>query len=205
MPLVTDHAEECSTRTACIAAVAKLLGASYELLRHRANEVEVAPGFVTGCPPIPQVSRANSNASIVTLRKSSKSEGGSKFFHAGERSATLVICTFIAAVAGCTAERLMRAHGWRGVTRRKKVRTPSLIRPRRVQLIWSSTTCWCPLPTCCWWQISPADCPAVRLATPRSPSMSERTGGGVDLLGQQGGRACAPGNPARGLTPNQGG
>ncbi len=27
------------------------------------------------------------------------------------------------AVARCTVERLMRAHGWRGVTRRKKVRT----------------------------------------------------------------------------------
>lgn len=27
-------------------------------------------------------------------------------------------------VARSTVERLMRAHGWRGVTRRKKVRTP---------------------------------------------------------------------------------
>lgn len=26
-------------------------------------------------------------------------------------------------VARCTVERLMRAHGWRGVTRRKKIRT----------------------------------------------------------------------------------
>lgn len=50
MPLVTDHAEECSTRTACIAAVAKLLGASYELLRHRANEVEVGTGVRDGVP-----------------------------------------------------------------------------------------------------------------------------------------------------------
>ncbi|WP_172835074.1 transposase [Mycobacterium gordonae] len=42
--LVTDHAEEYDTRTACISAVAKRLGVSYESLRRWVNQAEVDTG-----------------------------------------------------------------------------------------------------------------------------------------------------------------
>ena len=42
--LVIDHAEEYDTRTACITAVAKRLGVSYESLRRWVNQAEVDTG-----------------------------------------------------------------------------------------------------------------------------------------------------------------
>ena len=42
--LVADHAEEYDTRTACITAVAKRLGVSYESLRRWVNQTEVDTG-----------------------------------------------------------------------------------------------------------------------------------------------------------------
>ena len=42
--LVIDHAEEYDTRTACISAVAKRLGVSYESLRRWVNQAEVDTG-----------------------------------------------------------------------------------------------------------------------------------------------------------------
>ncbi|ULN70828.1 transposase [Mycolicibacterium smegmatis] len=41
---VTDHAEEYDTRTACITAVAKRLGVSYESLRRWANQTDIDTG-----------------------------------------------------------------------------------------------------------------------------------------------------------------
>ncbi|BBZ81783.1 hypothetical protein MABM_16990 [Mycobacteroides abscessus] len=54
------------------------------------------------------------------------------------------------AVARCTVERLMRANGWRGVTRRKKVRT-TVADPaaaRAADLVKRQFRV--PAPTCCW-------------------------------------------------------
>lgn len=48
--LVTDHAEEYDTRTACITAVAKRLGVSYESMRRWVNQVEVDTGVRDGVP-----------------------------------------------------------------------------------------------------------------------------------------------------------
>ena len=48
--LVTDHAEEYDTRTACITAVAKRLGVSYESLRRWVNQTEVDTGQRDGVP-----------------------------------------------------------------------------------------------------------------------------------------------------------
>jgi len=48
--LVTDHAEEYDTRTACISAVAKRLGVSYESLRRWVNQAEVDTGVRDGLP-----------------------------------------------------------------------------------------------------------------------------------------------------------
>ncbi len=48
--LVTDHAEEYDTRTACINAVAKRLGVSYESLRRWVNQAEVDTGQRDGVP-----------------------------------------------------------------------------------------------------------------------------------------------------------
>jgi transposase len=48
--LVTDHAEEYATRTACITAVAKCLGVSYESLRRWVNQAEVDTGARDGVP-----------------------------------------------------------------------------------------------------------------------------------------------------------
>jgi transposase-like protein len=46
--LVTDHAEEYDTRTACLEAVAKRLGVSYESLRRWSNQSEVDSGAREG-------------------------------------------------------------------------------------------------------------------------------------------------------------
>lgn len=46
--LVTDHAQEYDTRTACISATAKRLGASYESLRRGVNQAEVDTGVRDG-------------------------------------------------------------------------------------------------------------------------------------------------------------
>lgn len=46
--LVTDHAEEYDTRTACLTAVAKRLGVSYETLRRWINQAEVDTGARDG-------------------------------------------------------------------------------------------------------------------------------------------------------------
>lgn len=48
--LVTDHAEEYSTRTACITAATKRLAVSYESLRRWVNQVEVDTGVRDGVP-----------------------------------------------------------------------------------------------------------------------------------------------------------
>ncbi|OHT76871.1 transposase [Mycobacterium syngnathidarum] len=48
--LVTDHLEEYETRTACITAVAKRLGVSYETLRRWVNQAEVDTGVRDGVP-----------------------------------------------------------------------------------------------------------------------------------------------------------
>ena len=48
--LVTDHAEEYDTRTACITAVAKRLGVSYETMRRWVNQSEVDTGVRDGVP-----------------------------------------------------------------------------------------------------------------------------------------------------------
>jgi transposase len=48
--LVIDHAEEYDTRTACITAVAKRLGVSYESLRRWVNQAEVDTGQRDGTP-----------------------------------------------------------------------------------------------------------------------------------------------------------
>ncbi len=48
--LVTDHAEEYDTRKACITAVAKRLGVSYESLRRWVNQAEVDAGQRDGVP-----------------------------------------------------------------------------------------------------------------------------------------------------------
>lgn len=46
--LVTDHAEEYETRTACLTAVAKRLGVSCETLRRWINQAEVDTGARDG-------------------------------------------------------------------------------------------------------------------------------------------------------------
>ena len=46
--LVTDHADEYDTRTACITAVAKRLSVSYETLRRWVNQGEVDTGVRDG-------------------------------------------------------------------------------------------------------------------------------------------------------------
>ncbi|WP_197745633.1 transposase [Mycolicibacterium fallax] len=71
--LVIDHAEEYDTRTACISAVAKRLGVSYESLRRWVNQAEVDTGQRDGCPPMPYGSCASSNARTVSLRRPSRS------------------------------------------------------------------------------------------------------------------------------------
>ena len=48
--LVTEHGEEYDTRTACITAVAKRLGVSYESLRRWVNQAEVDGGVRDGVP-----------------------------------------------------------------------------------------------------------------------------------------------------------
>lgn len=48
--LVADHTEEYDTRTACITAVAKRLGVSYESLRRWVNQSEVDTGARDGVP-----------------------------------------------------------------------------------------------------------------------------------------------------------
>jgi len=48
--LVVDHAEEYDTRTACINAVAKRLGVSYETLRRWVAQSEVDAGDRDGVP-----------------------------------------------------------------------------------------------------------------------------------------------------------
>ncbi|BBN47243.1 transposase [Mycobacterium avium subsp. hominissuis] len=48
--LVSDHAEEYATRTACLTAVAKRLGVSYESLRRWINQAEVDTGVRDGAP-----------------------------------------------------------------------------------------------------------------------------------------------------------
>ncbi|MBU8833310.1 IS3 family transposase [Mycolicibacterium goodii] len=203
--LVVDHAEEYDTRTACINAVAKRLGVSYETLRRWVAQSEVDAGDRDGVPTdtvreLRELKRKNKELEeTIEILKAA-----TKFLRAGERPATPLICGFIAehrarfgvapicraltehgckiaprtfyawlarppsaralwdtvitevlagyyepdeagrrkpeslygavkmwahlqrqgiAVARCTIERLMKANGWRGVTRRKKVRT----------------------------------------------------------------------------------
>lgn len=48
--LVIDHEQEYDTRTACITAVAKRLGVSYETLRRWVNQAEVDTGVRGGVP-----------------------------------------------------------------------------------------------------------------------------------------------------------
>ncbi len=48
--LVTDHAGEYDTGTACVTAVAKRLGVSYESLRRWTNHAEVDGGARDGVP-----------------------------------------------------------------------------------------------------------------------------------------------------------
>ena len=48
--LVIDHEQEYDTRTACIVAVAKRLGVSYETLRRWVNQAEVDTGVRDGVP-----------------------------------------------------------------------------------------------------------------------------------------------------------
>ena len=48
--LVIDHEQEYDTRTACIVAVAKRLGVSYETLRRWVNQAEVDTGQRDGVP-----------------------------------------------------------------------------------------------------------------------------------------------------------
>lgn len=48
--LVIDHVEEYDTRTACLTAVAKRLGVSYETLRRWVNQSEVDTGVRDGVP-----------------------------------------------------------------------------------------------------------------------------------------------------------
>jgi transposase len=48
--LVTDHAQEYDTRTACVTAVAKRLGVSYETLRRWVTQAEVDTGLREGVP-----------------------------------------------------------------------------------------------------------------------------------------------------------
>lgn len=50
MRLVIDHAEEYDSRTACITAVAKRLGVSYESLRRWVNQAEIDTGQRDGTP-----------------------------------------------------------------------------------------------------------------------------------------------------------
>ncbi|TXH24206.1 MAG: IS3 family transposase [Mycobacterium sp.] len=203
--LVADHADEYDTRTACITAVAKRLGVSYESLRRWAAQGEVDAGDRAGVP-------SDTARELRELKRKNKEleetieilKAATKFLRAGERPATPLICAFIAEhrarfgvasicrvlsehgcqiaprtfyawltrppsaralwdtvitqvlagyyepdragrrkpeslygavkmwahlqrqgieVARCTVERLMRANGWRGVTRRKRVRT----------------------------------------------------------------------------------
>ncbi|MCX8559050.1 MULTISPECIES: IS3 family transposase [Mycobacteriaceae] len=203
--LVADHAEEYDTRTACITAVAKRLGVSYESLRRWINQSEVDAGDRAGVPT--DIARENRELKRKNRELEETIEilkAATKFLRAGERPATPLICAFIAEhrarfgvapicrvlsehgcqiaprtfyawlarppsaralwdmaitevlagyyepdehghrkpeslygavkmwahlrrqgieVARCTVERLMRDNGWRGVTRRKKVRT----------------------------------------------------------------------------------
>jgi transposase len=55
--LVTDHAEEYDTRTACVAAVAKRLGVAPETLRRWINQTEVDAGVRDGVPT--EIAREN--------------------------------------------------------------------------------------------------------------------------------------------------
>ncbi|TPW89677.1 transposase [Mycolicibacterium fortuitum] len=55
--LVSDHAEEYGTRTACINAVAKRLGVSYESLRRWVSQAEIDTGNRDGVST--DVSREN--------------------------------------------------------------------------------------------------------------------------------------------------
>ena len=55
--LVTDHAGEYDTRTACVTAVAKRLGVSYESLRRWINQAEVDGGVRDGVPS--EIAREN--------------------------------------------------------------------------------------------------------------------------------------------------
>ncbi len=48
--LAADHADEYDTRTACVTAVAKRLGVSYESLRRWINQAEVDGGVRDGVP-----------------------------------------------------------------------------------------------------------------------------------------------------------
>jgi putative transposase len=58
-------------------------------------------------------------------------------------------------VARCTVERIMRANGWRGVMRTRKVRTPNPIPARCVRRIWFVAAFAPPAPMTCGWPTSP--------------------------------------------------
>jgi putative transposase len=58
-------------------------------------------------------------------------------------------------VARCTVERLMKANGWCGVTRVKKIRTTVRTRPRPGHRTWSSASSGCPHRIGCWSPTSP--------------------------------------------------
>ena len=73
--LVTDHAEEYDTRTACVVAVATRLGVAPETLRRWITQTEVDAGVCDGVPT--EIARENwglkrRNASLRGPSKSSK-------------------------------------------------------------------------------------------------------------------------------------
>ncbi len=137
--LVTDHAGEYDTRTACITAVAKRLGVSYETLRRWVIQGEVDTGSVTGCPPIQHVSCANSNARTVSLRKPSKPQGSNNFLRAGERPATPLTCAFIAEHrARFGVAPIWRVLSEHGVTIAPRTFYACLTRPPSARTLWDT-------------------------------------------------------------------
>jgi hypothetical protein len=72
-------------------------------------------------------------------------------------------------VARCTVERLMRAHGWRGVTRQRKIRTTVADPAAARAATWLTGASRLSVPMRCGWPISPTfHWPAAGSATPLS-------------------------------------
>ena len=59
-------------------------------------------------------------------------------------------------VAKCTVERLKRAHGWRGATRARRVRTTVADPPQLGRRTWCAASSRPPGPVSCTWRTSPA-------------------------------------------------